>query len=85
MAAKGVPSFSACDLKPVIGLRGEIPVLQITEEDHHQGGRLHPSEGVDALPGGDGKCLSRIQSNLPVGDCTGFGGTVEVVVVAAWS
>lgn len=71
------------DLQQEIGLRGEIPVLQITGADHHQGGRLHPSEGVDALPGGDAESLGGVQPYLPVGDGTGFGGTVEVVVVAA--
>ena len=48
------------DLQPVIGLRGEIPVLQITGADHHQGGCLYPSEGVDALPGGDTESLGGV-------------------------
>ena len=71
------------NLQPEIGLRGEIPVLQITGANHHQGGRLYPSEGVDALPGGDAESLGGVQPNLPVGDGTGFGGTVELVVVAS--
>ena len=32
------------DLDLVVGLRGKVPVLQITGTDHHQGRCLHPSE-----------------------------------------
>ena len=73
------------DLQPVVSLRGEIPVLQITAADHHKSGGLHPSEGIDTLPGGDAEGLRRIQPYLPVGDGTGFGGTVEIIVVVTGS
>ena len=74
-----------CSLHPdlVVGLRGEIPVLQIAGADHHQRGCLYPSERKDSLPDGDGECLRGVQADFPIGDGTGFGGTVEVVVAAA--
>ena len=65
------------------GFHREAAVLPVAGAYHRQCGCLHPSGGVCAVSGGDGECLRAVDAHKPVGFATGFGGKIEVVILAA--
>ena len=61
----------------------ETTVLPVTCAYHCQRGCLYPSDGVRAVSGGDGECLSAVDTHEPVGFAPRFGSKIEVVILAA--
>ena len=58
-------------------------VFPIACAHHRQRGRLHSSDGVRAVSGGDGECLRAVDAHKPVGFAPCFGGKIEVVILAS--